>query len=225
MKINTLTKAATSALFLIAWLLLPQTGHCFYNPSTGRWLSRDPLGERIGGKNLFLFVANEPLSRTDSLGLFVFGNPAFCWECRCKKVRLGPPGAVEVFTWGKNDENLNIGQAIPRSIETEGLLAPHLCKCMNKESGKSEATINGVKYTSLFGTFAKPAESQIPCTADTDYPGIQYENYPPDTLLKVELTVKLTITVTCDGTDGSHAEDTIQVNYSGRIPDFTTPKR
>jgi hypothetical protein len=68
MKINTLTKAATSALFLIAWLLVPQTAHCFYNSSTGRWLSRDPAGEGHGG-GLYVLVKNEPSDRIDILGL------------------------------------------------------------------------------------------------------------------------------------------------------------
>ena len=68
MKINTLTKAVTSAIFLIAWLLLPQAGHCFYNPSTGRWLSRDPISEN-GGHNLFAFPQNCPVNRIDYLGI------------------------------------------------------------------------------------------------------------------------------------------------------------
>jgi len=46
-----------------------------YDVYTGRWLSRDPLGER-GGKNLYAFVANNPVSRRDYLGLF--GGPAMC---------------------------------------------------------------------------------------------------------------------------------------------------
>jgi RHS repeat-associated protein len=38
-----------------------------YNPSTGGWLSRDPIGDR-GGLNLYGFVGNEPLNKTDYLG-------------------------------------------------------------------------------------------------------------------------------------------------------------
>ncbi len=39
-----------------------------YNPSTGRWPSRDPIGEK-GGHNLYAFVRNNPVSRFDILGL------------------------------------------------------------------------------------------------------------------------------------------------------------
>ncbi len=44
-----------------------------YNPSTGRWLSRDPIGER-GGLNLYCFVANDSLSKVDAFGLSCGGK-------------------------------------------------------------------------------------------------------------------------------------------------------
>ena len=43
-------------------------GYRFYDPVAGRWLNRDPIGER-GGNNLFKFVSNIPLSRFDRMGL------------------------------------------------------------------------------------------------------------------------------------------------------------
>jgi RHS repeat-associated protein len=39
----------------------------YYNPSTGRWLSRDPIQER-GGVNLYGFVANDPITAVDPDG-------------------------------------------------------------------------------------------------------------------------------------------------------------
>ncbi len=42
-------------------------GLAFYNPATGRWLNRDPIGER-GGVNLHGFVGNDPLHRIDPDG-------------------------------------------------------------------------------------------------------------------------------------------------------------
>lgn len=44
-----------------------------YSPSSGRWLSRDPLGEK-GGANLFRFVQNCPTSFIDPLGLYSIDN-------------------------------------------------------------------------------------------------------------------------------------------------------
>jgi RHS repeat-associated protein len=39
-----------------------------YNPAFGRWLSRDPIGER-GGLNLYGYVGNQPINFRDPLGL------------------------------------------------------------------------------------------------------------------------------------------------------------
>jgi RHS repeat-associated protein len=39
----------------------------YYDPRTGRWLSRDPIGER-GGVNLYGFVGNDGVGRWDLLG-------------------------------------------------------------------------------------------------------------------------------------------------------------
>jgi len=42
-------------------------GYRYYDPVTGRWPSRDPIGER-GGGNLYAFVYNDPANRIDYLG-------------------------------------------------------------------------------------------------------------------------------------------------------------
>ncbi len=43
-------------------------GYRYYDASTGRWLSRDPLGER-GGVNLIAFWENDRINNIDALGL------------------------------------------------------------------------------------------------------------------------------------------------------------
>ena len=43
-------------------------GYRHYDPVTGRWPSRDPIGER-GGINLYGMVGNNPVARWDMLGL------------------------------------------------------------------------------------------------------------------------------------------------------------
>ncbi len=52
-------------------------GYRYYNPSTGRWPNRDPIGEQ-GGINLYGFVFNDTINRIDFLGLQsnVIGIPA-----------------------------------------------------------------------------------------------------------------------------------------------------
>ena len=45
----------------------------FYSPRSGRWISRDPIGE-IGGLNLYRYVHNNPLNRIEIWGL---GDPSY----------------------------------------------------------------------------------------------------------------------------------------------------
>ncbi len=46
-------------------------GYRYYNASTGRWPSRDPIGER-GGMNSYTFAFNDSVNGVDSLGLHKF---------------------------------------------------------------------------------------------------------------------------------------------------------
>ena len=71
MKIETRkAKWLTSALLL--WLAFAPLAQAFYNPSTGRWLSRDPIGE-IGGENLFVACNNSKINQIDPFGLDATG--------------------------------------------------------------------------------------------------------------------------------------------------------
>jgi RHS repeat-associated protein len=84
-------RGATGTLALIAWLLLPQAAQCFYNPSTGRWLARDPVGEHgffKGSARMlarthvliepYRFASNDPIQRMDYLGLAEKAAPKCC---------------------------------------------------------------------------------------------------------------------------------------------------
>jgi hypothetical protein len=80
---NATIRNYSPALALAALLLLPQSGHCFYNPSTGRWLNRDPIGEN-GGGNLHAFARNEPVEHVDRLGqeVLCYYTEDGVWTCR-----------------------------------------------------------------------------------------------------------------------------------------------
>jgi uncharacterized protein RhaS with RHS repeats len=39
-----------------------------YDPYSGRWLSRDPAGEFIGGINLYEYADGNPVDKIDPLG-------------------------------------------------------------------------------------------------------------------------------------------------------------
>jgi RHS repeat-associated protein len=63
-------------------------GYRYYNPNTGRWLSRDPAEEDEGGLNLYGFVGNDPTEQCDALGFKII-NLYFGFD---KSLNIGPPG-------------------------------------------------------------------------------------------------------------------------------------
>jgi hypothetical protein len=66
-------KALRTYLPIIAALvgISLQTVHAGYDPTKGRFISREPIGEN-GGENLYRFVNNFPVSEIDVLGKSVF---------------------------------------------------------------------------------------------------------------------------------------------------------
>jgi RHS repeat-associated protein len=62
-------------------------GYRYYHPELGRWVSRDPIGER-GGLNLYAFVGNDGVSKWDYLGL---RPPQMTLE-KCSIVVIGAHG-------------------------------------------------------------------------------------------------------------------------------------
>lgn len=45
------------------------SGYRFYNPTSMKWITRDPEGE-VGGLNLYLAMANSLINKIDSSGLY-----------------------------------------------------------------------------------------------------------------------------------------------------------
>ena len=67
------SKRITRCLLLFAVLAACESASAFYDSGLGRWLNRDPIGER-GGINLYGVVGNDPVNRIDLFGL-AYGNP------------------------------------------------------------------------------------------------------------------------------------------------------
>jgi RHS repeat-associated protein len=72
----------------------------YYNPSTGRWPSTDPIGFR-GGKNLYAYVENNPVDYTDPLGLFLC-----CDQCTAGKKKI-VSASVSVVPYGMQPDSYN----------------------------------------------------------------------------------------------------------------------
>src|SRR5262245_56722267 len=87
------TKTNSVILGAVLFGLSSQVAHCFFNPSTGKWLSRDPIEER-GGINLHIFLANNSLGSVDRDGRLPFPFPPH--------LPKGPSGpAAGGIIWGK----------------------------------------------------------------------------------------------------------------------------
>jgi hypothetical protein len=72
-------KRQTIVLGLICSMLFAwDQAQAFYNPSAGRWLSRDPLGESES-KNLLECVRNDPINFVDTDGRQL--SPGLCVVC------------------------------------------------------------------------------------------------------------------------------------------------
>ncbi len=73
-------------------------GYRYYDPVTGRWPSRDPIGER-GGINLYGFVGNDPIRNFDLLGNESASGGVVAGPCCCKidgKLTKDKPSAEKV---------------------------------------------------------------------------------------------------------------------------------
>jgi RHS repeat-associated protein len=67
-------------------------GFRYYNPITGRWVSRDPI-EEVGGINLYDFAANDLINRLDAIGfdgVATIAAPPTVWQ----GPYLNSPGGV-----------------------------------------------------------------------------------------------------------------------------------
>jgi hypothetical protein len=84
------TKRSLPIVLLLLGLLWRQEAQAFYNPSTGRWLSRDPVGE-AGGPNEHAFGENEPIASFDAEGRAI------------RRGEDGPPGPTPPYSKGDCD--------------------------------------------------------------------------------------------------------------------------
>jgi hypothetical protein len=98
-----------ATVMICAWamLLATHSALAFYNPGTGRWLSRDPIGER-GGANLHVFVGNNGVKRADLLGLVIV--------CKCPEAYFAENGITsDMYTKSGDSYSAKAGVTGPNS--------------------------------------------------------------------------------------------------------------
>lgn len=113
-------------------------GYRYYDPNTGRWLSRDPI-EEVGGINIYDCIQNTMVNSIDSLGLQFFGfnpttgqysgplydahnMPPTTLEPSSPILPTGPAGTTSLLDGNNTDGNLVLGGAW--SMFLYGIIAP-----------------------------------------------------------------------------------------------------
>lgn len=94
----------------------------WYDPSTGRWMSQDPIGFAAGDANLYRYVANHPTNSRDPSGLkepysgSVFGEDSFfggAWNRLGELGKAWDPRSIPgnlVAAWNQLDDDFLVAQ-------------------------------------------------------------------------------------------------------------------
>jgi len=199
-------------LVLVVELLTTAPAHAFYNPQTGRWLSRDPLGER-GGLNLYCFIANSPVKNVDLFGLT--GPATWCKFCKCDQVTVTGLFPLPTMGW-----YLKPGTTINKygnllTIRWDIIGDPKKCSYGQHEYGaglalpKSKPNLN-IKGPDFYGDHPSVPVDSYGLHSATYQDSMGAEFFGPD---KGEwaLTIKMKIEFTCTSSTGKritgHVED------------------
>jgi hypothetical protein len=73
-------------------------GYRYYDPKTGRWPSRDPIEER-GGVNLYAFVGNNGVNKSDILGMMPVEEPEYADSDSVPVFRFNMADAIGKLTY------------------------------------------------------------------------------------------------------------------------------
>ncbi len=74
--------------------------HAFYNPQTGHWLSREPLGE-AASYNLVSLAENNPVNSYDVLGLYAPAGHYYTTYLVARAAGISPGQAFRLAYWSQ----------------------------------------------------------------------------------------------------------------------------
>jgi RHS repeat-associated protein len=120
-------------------------GYRFYNPTDGRWPSRDPIEER-GGINLYGFVDNDGLDFFDVLGLY-FADGASRFGINTNGVKLDRKGDIALDI---KDSGTSL---VPIVTQHEQ---------MHKDKIKKSKYWNALPYKQVFKVYARDPKTGLP---------------------------------------------------------------
>lgn len=158
-----------AVLACLLGLFLGREAQAFYNPSTGRWLSRDPVEER-GGDNLHGFVKNAPTEHFDADGLRIYFTCPQCGRARpagydCPCGGSGPPELgtpVDVFL-GACGTVVLVLTPVPGDEEiAAAMVSKRLANCLGKcKNVRCKVALHGAHHS--FPGLGRKCHVQVTC--------------------------------------------------------------
>jgi len=153
----------TFLLTALTILAFTGTASAHYDPTIGRWLSRDPIGEE-GGNNLYGFVDNDGVNNLDYLGqdCIVLAHRRVIgptWHYALKKFKGCCPKKGEQVDYDEWVGKQAKATAKVELLNIQGVTAEHYGATPNG-TGTHERFTNGWKRTALFGTYGISAIHQ-----------------------------------------------------------------
>jgi RHS repeat-associated protein len=153
-------------------------GYRLYDPQSGRWLGRDPIGEK-GGRNLYGMAGNDAVSRVDPLGLQVFEQPP----------APDPPAPAKPSDENKKDSG-------DPNFSISGNVLVDCGKQPRLENGKVQGSDGGGFWAEIkVDVTSGPALSDVKRLPDIKLKGGHQECYEGLIKATVDVTIKLGLIV------------------------------
>jgi RHS repeat-associated protein len=114
----------------------------YFDPTTGRFLSEDPLGPKKEGPNLYEYVSNNPIMSVDPLGRFKIDKT--CTDHPCVSIGGGGPNNPTQAPHQANVQQLLQQAGDEACSNLNGITDPKLRSCIQRrcKSGKIDCSDN-----------------------------------------------------------------------------------
>ena len=144
-------------------------GYRYYNASTGRWLSRDPIGEK-GGINLYVLVGDDPIDKIDLFGQRWYASGPV--DTSADTIVCDGKGGIEVYLTPQSRSGCSAARSCRMKHENshaaDALTAnPNVCGCKNAHSIPRNTQVNATPSSVLKASERKAYAIEIQCVKDT----------------------------------------------------------
>ena len=141
---------------LLFFIAFSSPSHGFFDPTAGRWTSRDPIGES-GGENIYCFVENRVVDQVDMLGLYLTLDAAGHAGARAAaelSIRFDEIHNVDNWTYRRNGEK----EGIDFKLEYAGLI----CENCNEPDPDDRFRHTPPHPGVVFGPYPDKVKAKLP---------------------------------------------------------------